>query len=463
MPESPQLPYSIEAEQSVLGGLMLGGDAEQTLDVLSVLAEGDFYRADHQRIYRAVKAQVEAGQPADFVTISEFLRARAQLDAAGGLIYLGTLANDCPSAANIRAYADIVAERAALRRMISVGHDIAAMGFRPEGQRVDLLIDRAQGLLMTLSGSGAGSELKPVASQLGEHAARLDARRRGDVRRVSTGLADLDRRLGGGFTRGELIIVAGRPSMGKSALAFGMADRCAARGEHAFVCSMEMPAEQIIDRSIALRSRVPLQVVRDGSFSQGQHDDLTRALASHARQWMTIDDASAQTALQIRARARKAHRRKPVDLLVVDYIQLSAAEGDNRNAELDRFVSGMKALAKDLDCAVVLVSQLSRRVEERPSRRPLMSDLRDSGAIEQHADIVLFPFRPAYYWAGEWDGGYADIDIAKNRNGPLGRVAVAWVGEYCEFTGWAGGDGRLSPSPAPRTPSRGYTGSRVAA
>lgn len=442
--QSRQPPYSIEAEQSVLGGLLLDNRAWN--DIADRLAEQDFYRADHQLIWRAICDLIGAARPCDFVTLTEHLRARGQLEDAGGLAYLGTLANDTPSAANVQAYADLVRERSVLRSLVASGGDIAELGYRPDGRDVSELIDYAEQSVFAIRERGAKSKsdyhrLPAVLDQVFE---RIESSRRnpGGAAGLPTGFRKFDEATSG-LGAGDLMILAARPSMGKTSLAMNIAENVAFdRKQGVAVFSMEMSAEQLGLRVISSRSGIALSNLRNGNLGDTEMDALTWTIGRLRESPLFIDETGGLSPMELRAKARRLKQRENIQLMVVDYIQLMQVpgKGDNRVQEISEISRQLKALAKELSIPIIALSQLNRGVEQRDNKRPRMSDLRESGGIEQDADLVVFIYRDWVYDKSK-DEREAEIIIAKQRNGPLATIPVQFVGSNTKFEDPVGGAG----------------------
>jgi len=430
-------PQSVEAEQSVLGGLML--DTHAWDRIADKLAEDDFYRKEHRLIYRAIAALAEAGSPADVVTVSEWLEKNNELGNAGGLSYLASLANNTPSAANIGAYANIVRERAVLRHLIHVSNRIAHSAYHPEGRNAADILDQAEKNIFDISEQGAHRRggFAPLKNLLTKAVDRIDElfRSESPITGVATGYKDLDD-MTSGLQRGDLVIVAGRPSMGKTSLAMNIAEN-AAVGEKLPVAifSMEMPGEQLAMRMMASLGRINAHKVRTGKLDDDDWPRLTHAIGLLAETPMFIDDTPALTPLELRARARRLKREHGLGMIVVDYLQLMQApeSSENRATEISGITRALKSLAKELSVPIIALSQLNRSLEQRPNKRPVMSDLRESGAIEQDADVILFIYRDEVYNEDSPDKGTAEIIIGKQRNGPTGKVKLTFLGEYTRF------------------------------
>lgn len=437
MPEPKQPPHSIEAEQSVLGGLMLDNRAWDNLS--DRLTGSDFYRADHRTIFEAISALVSAGKPCDFVTLSEYLRHQGKLEEVGGLVYLGTLANDTPSAANVLAYADIVRERSVLRSLIAAGNDIASLGFRPEGRTPQELVDTAEKSVFAIRERGmrSSSSYVTMPQMLNSVFQRVESIRANPMGTagVPTGFLEFDNKTQG-LAAGDLVILAARPSMGKTTFAMNIAEYVALDvGGAVAVFSMEMSAEQLGFRMIASRGGIPMQQLRSGELSDQEMDQLTWTIGRLRDAKLFVDETGALSPLELRARARRLAQREDLKLVVVDYIQLMQVPGtrENRTNEISEISRSLKALAKELGVPVLALSQLNRGVEQRDNKRPRMSDLRESGGIEQDADIIMFIYRDEVYNPNSDKKGMAEVIIAKQRNGPTGTVEVEFHGQYVRF------------------------------
>lgn len=433
-------PHSIDAEQSVLGGLMLDNTAWDR--VADLIAEGDFYRADHRSIFRHISKLIEHNRPADVVTVAESLESTKELNQVGGLAYLSALANNTPSAAHIRRYAEIVRERAILRKLAEVGTEICDSAYSPLGKDANQILDEAESKVFEIAEQGARGqqgfqEMPPLLTRVVERIDMLYNRASdSDVTGVPTGFADLDR-MTSGLQPGDLVIVAGRPSMGKTSLALNMAEHAALHaGLPVGIFSMEMAATQLVMRMIGSVGKLDQHKLRTGRLHDEDWQRLTHAVGKLNEAPIHIDETAALNPLELRARARRLHRQyKKLGLIVVDYLQLMSASssGENRATELSEISRGMKALAKELDCPVVALSQLNRSLEQRPNKRPVMSDLRESGALEQDADVILFIYRDEVYNPETPEKGVAEVIIGKQRNGPIGFVKLAFLGEYTRF------------------------------
>jgi replicative DNA helicase len=447
MPNDTQLealklpPHSMEAEQSVLGGLLLdNGAADRIADFLN----GDhFYSDAHRLLYNAIMQLIGDNKPADVVTAAEALGSINKLDYVGGMAYLGALVENVPTAANIRRYAEIVHERAILRRLAAAGGEIAESAFHPLGRSVREILDQAETKVFEIAEHGARGQqgfqdIRPLLTQVVERIEVLYNRDNpSDVTGIATGFTDLDR-MTSGLQEGDLIVIAGRPSMGKSSLALNMAEHIALVLKlPVAVFSMEMGATQLAMRLMGSVGRLDQQKIRTGRLTNDDWERLSLALGKLNDAPIHIDETPAMNALEVRARSRRLARQYGGQLgaIVVDYLQLMQAvsDGENRATEISEISRSMKALAKELKVPVLALSQLNRSLEQRPNKRPVMSDLRESGAIEQDADVILFIYRDEVYNPDTQDKGVAEIIIGKQRNGPIGMVRLAFLGEYTRF------------------------------
>jgi replicative DNA helicase len=429
-------PHSVEAEQAVLGGLMLDNTTWDR--VFDQLADEDFYRRDHRLIYRGIAELIERSEPADAVTVADHLGRLGLLEEVGGLAYLGSLARDTPSAANIGAYADIVRERAVLRRLIEIGGEIAASAHDPGGRTSSELIESAEQRVFQLAERGQRrAGIMTLKSILPGTIDRIDMlyNSEGEITGVPTGFEKLDK-MTAGLQPGDLIIVAGRPSMGKSSFAVNMAEYAAIRHEiKTAIFSLEMSADSIALRLISSIGRVNHSQLRAGSFADEDWNRINHAVSQMTRAPIFIDETPALTPGELRTRARRLKREHGLGLIVIDYLQLMQVPGtkENRATEISEISRSIKALAKELQVPIVALSQLNRSVEQRTEKRPVMSDLRESGALEQDADLIMFIYREEVYDKDTTKRGIADIIVAKQRNGPTGDFPLTFLGEYTRF------------------------------
>ena len=433
-------PHSIEAEQSVLGGLLLDNTAWDRIGDL--IAEADFYRADHRLIYRHISKLIDNNRPADVITVAESLESTKELQSVGGMAYLGALATNTPSAANIRRYAEIVRDRAVLRKLAEVATTIADSAYNPMGRDASQLLDEAESKVFEIAEQGARGkqgfqDMPPLLTQVVERIDLLYNRDNpSDVTGVPTGFIDLDR-MTAGLQPGDLVIVAGRPAMGKTSMALNIAEHVALQsGLPVGIFSMEMASTQLVMRMLGSVGKLDQHKLRTGRLQDQDWQRLTEAVGKLNDAPIHVDETAALNPLELRARARRLHRQyKQLGLIVVDYLQLMSAssDGENRATELSEISRSIKSLAKELDCPVMALSQLNRSLEQRPNKRPVMSDLRESGALEQDADVIFFIYRDEVYNPETADKGIAEVIIGKQRNGPTGTVRLAFLGEFTRF------------------------------
>ncbi len=431
-------PHSAEAEQSIIGGLLL---ENQVWDKVGTkLCEADFYRTEHRILFRAIHHLAGKNQPFDVVTLLDTLKSNNELDDAGGEAYLFELANNTPSVANVSAYADIVREKSVQRQLISVATAIADSAYNPGEREVPELLDFAERKVFAIAeqtaGEGGPEIIKSILVRAVE---KIDALyHSGDaITGLSTGLADLDE-MTSGLQPADLIIMAGRPSMGKTTLAMNIAEHVAIKTtKPVLVFSMEMPADSLAMRMMSSLGRIDQHRIRTGKLEDDDWPRVTSAVHMLSEASLFIDDSPALSPAEMRARARRVMKEHgQLGLIVVDYLQLMKIAGfkaDNRTAEISEISRSLKSLAKELSVPVIALSQLNRSLEQRQDKRPVMSDLRESGAIEQDADLICFIYRDEVYNEDSPDKGCAEIIIAKQRNGPIGRVRVAFLGKYTRF------------------------------
>ncbi len=436
-------PHSIEAEQAVLGGLMLAPESWDR--VADRLVEADFYRRDHRLIFRAIGELSGNGMPYDAVTLGEWFQSQNLSEMVGGSGYVIELANSTPSAANITAYADIVREKSVLRQMIDAGTEIAGDAFQPEGRSSQELLEEAEKKVFHIAEAGARGRKGFVSmrSAVKEAFQVLHHRyeNRGSVTGLTTGFIDLDE-MTAGLQPSDLIIVAARPSMGKTAFSVNMAETAALRAKKAVaIFSMEMSASQLAFRLISSMGHINAQHLRTGDLSEEDWPRVTNAITLLSETKIFIDDTPALSPGELRSRARRLKREHDLGLIVIDYLQLMQVPGtkENRATEISEISRSLKALAKELNVPVIALSQLNRSLEQRTDKRPMMSDLRESGAIEQDADVIMFIYRDEYYNPEGGEKGVAEIIIGKQRNGPTGTVKLAFLGQYTKFENLASG------------------------
>lgn len=429
-------PHSIEAEQSVLGGLLLNNFAY--FDVIQIVDREDFYTQDHRLIYDGIAHLLNAAQPADFVTLSEHFRHDGTLNDIGGVSYLGTLCADTPSAANIRAYAEIVRERAVLRRLIAAGQDIAELGYQPDGRDTATLVTAAEQNLAAIrtTAERKSTGMRSMADLAEAADMKIDLAVKSDGKiALPYGIPALDR-MTQGMHPGHLIIIGGRPAMGKSALAAQIIEDVADEAKvDGALFSMEMPGEDIALRSYARRARVDLARLSSGELDDGEWKRLASVGQAIRDCRLHVEDAASLSHFDVAARAKRHKLKHGLTVLVVDHINLMSIPGfkGGRTNEVSEISRGLKALAMELQITVIALTQLNRSVEQRQDKRPVMSDLRESGSIEQDADVILFVYRDDYYNKNSERPGQAEIIVAKQRNGPTGKVHTMFHGKYMAF------------------------------
>jgi replicative DNA helicase len=438
-------PHSVEAEQSLLGGLLIDNTAWDRLG--GVLSDKDFYRPEHALIYKVITRLVGDNHPADVITVHDAIKS----EQGGDLVsvdYLNSLAQNTPSSANIKGYADIVRDRSILRRLIEVSDSIVNSAFVPEGRSVRTLLDEAESRILQIGEDGSRKadylEIEPLLRSVVARIDELYNRQGGsDITGIATGFIDLDKQTSG-LQKGDLVIVAGRPSMGKTSLALNIAENVAlSEGLPVVIFSMEMSGEQLASRLLGSVGRVDQSRMRTGKLQDDEWPRVTDAIARLSNTQILIDETGSLSSLELRARARRIARNfgGTLGLVVIDYLQLMSGSGqENRATEISEISRSLKSLAKELQCPVVALSQLNRGLEQRPNKRPIMSDLRESGAIEQDADVIMFIYRDEVYHPDTTtDKGMAEIIIGKQRNGPIGTVRLSWQGPYTKFDNLAMG------------------------
>ena len=450
MPDDPQLetlklpPHSLEAEQSVLGGLLLDNEAVDRIG--DAVSDADFYSDAHRIIYQQILRLAAEGKPADVVTVSEALASVQKLDYIGGLAYLGLLVGNVPTAANIRHYAQIVRDRSILRQLAATAGEIADSAYNPMGRAAKEILDQAEAKVLHIAeqGSRGTQQFAEIGKLLAGVVERIETLYNrddpSDVTGVPTGFADLDR-MTSGLQPGDLVVVAGRPSMGKTAFALNVGEHVALNtGQPVAVFSMEVGASQLALRMIGSVGRLDQHKLRTGRLASEDWERLSAALGRLNEAPILIDETPALNAIEVRSRARRLMKTYgKLGLVIVDYLQLMQASttGENRATEISEISRSMKALAKELRVPVMALSQLNRSLEQRPNKRPVMSDLRESGAIEQDADLILFIYRDEVYNPETQEKGVAEIIVGKQRNGPIGTTRLTFLGEYTRFENFA--------------------------
>jgi len=434
-------PQSFEAEQSVIGGLMIAPDSwDKVAD--RVMAD-DFYRPDHRLIFATLRELVEARQPLDVITLSEALDSKGELERIGGLVYLGELVKNTPSAANIETYADIIRERALLRQLIAVSRESMDAAFQPEGRSSAQLLAEAENRLAAIAeGRPKDGGPQHITPLLREAVDKIDElfRSEGSITGLSTGFEALDN-MTSGLQKSDLIVLAARPSMGKTTLAMNLVEHAVMSSDQAVVVfSLEMPASSLIMRMLSSLGRINQTRVRTGALEEDDWPKLTQAINKLKDRQLFIDDTPALSPMEMRARCKRIKREQgDIGLIMVDYLQLMQVpgRGDNRVAEISEISRSLKTIAKEFNCPMVALSQLNRGLEQRPNKRPVNSDLRDSGAIEQDADVIAFIYRDEVYNEDSPDKGVAEIIIGKQRNGPIGTCRLTFIGECTRFENMA--------------------------
>jgi replicative DNA helicase len=428
-------PQNLEAESSVLGGILLENEAIN--QVLELLRPEDFYRESHRKIFRAMIELSDRSEPVDLITLSDCLKSRGEIEAVGGSAYLASLADFVPTAANISYYARIVREKSILRNLISAATDIATKGFEEQGN-VEEFLDTAEKVIFDISEKKIKASFVAVGDMIKDTLKAVEKlyERKEMVTGVPTGYDDLDR-LTAGLQPADLIVVAGRPSMGKTAFSLNIATNAAFKGIGVAVFSLEMAKEQLVLRMLCSEARVDNSKMRSGYLGERDFPKLASAAGRLHEAPIYIDDTPAISALELRAKARRLvrDRTKKVGLIVIDYLQLMRGMGtaSNREQEISEISRSLKALAKELNVPVIAISQLNRRVEDRSDKRPMMADLRESGAIEQDSDVIIFIYRDEVYNPKSDSKGVAEVIVAKQRNGPIDTVYLTFLNEYTRF------------------------------
>ncbi|MFP5430659.1 MAG: replicative DNA helicase [Gammaproteobacteria bacterium] len=430
-------PHSLEAEQSVLGGLMLEDTAWDR--AAEIVSENDFYRRDHRLIFRAIAILANEGKPRDALTVSETLNRLGELEEAGGIAYLGEVVKNTASAANIGAYAEIVRERSVLRQLIRVSYEVSDAAYQPQGATSNQILDEAERKIFAIAEQQQkGSGPLPIRTLLAQTVNRIEQlySSTDPMTGLSTGFSKLDE-MTSGLQKGDMVIVAARPSMGKTTFAMNLVENVLMGGAPVLVFSMEMPADSLVMRSLSSLGRIDQNRVRSGKLEEEDWPRLTSTMSMLNEQKLFIDDTGGLSPTEVRARARRVAREcgGQLGLIMVDYLQLMKVPGQeaNRVNEISEISRSLKGLAKEMNCPVIALSQLNRSLEQRPNKRPVMSDLRESGAIEQDADVIMFIYRDEVYNPESEDKGTAEIIIGKQRNGPIGKIRLAFLGKYLRF------------------------------
>lgn len=427
-------PQAIEAEQSVIGAMLIAGESAWDR-IADLVTDSDFYRDDHRRIFGHIRRLAETGKTIDVVTVFGAIQQANETDQTGGLAYLGEIANSVPSSANIAGYAKIIAEKARIRALVCIGGEIEAMALAPGPESAQSRIDEATGRLLALADHGStADEPVGISAYLSEVINQIEARRErgGAISGLPTGFADIDEMLDG-LKDGDLVIVGGRSSMGKTAFALNIAENVALSGKPVLVFSMEMGGTQLAMRSMSCCGGIDSKTLASGRLQDEDWDKITLALGKLHNSPLVVDQSTSLSVAQMRARARRQKRKSGLSLVVIDYLQLMSGQGNNRNEQLGDITRSMKLMARDLSVPVICLSQLSRKCEERADKRPMLSDLRESGSIEQDADVVMMMFREDYYDPQSAYAGLAECLIRKNRMGACGDVKLVFEKEYSRF------------------------------
>lgn len=434
-------PSSVEAEQAVIGGLML--DNSEWDNVADLIIAEDFYRPEHQIIFRTMVQQSENNQPVDVVTLGEALDRLRELDNAGGIDYLGELASNARGTANIKAYVEIIRERAILRKLIRVANQVVDSGFNPGERSAADVLDEAEKKIFEIGDDrprdGSPQPINPILHHVVERIDELSGMD-GGLTGLTTGYTDLDR-MTNGWQKSDLIIVAGRPSMGKTAFAMNLVENALMNANRpVLVFSLEMPADSLVVRMLSSIGKVDQNLLRTGQLEEDDWPKFTAAVAQLKDKPLLIDDSPGLSPMEMRSRARRVKREYgDLGMMVVDYLQLMQIKGssENRTGEISEISRSLKLLAREFECPVIALSQLNRSLEQRPNKRPVMSDLRESGAIEQDADVITFIYRDEVYNEDSADKGTAEIIIGKQRNGPIGTVRLSFIGQHTRFENFA--------------------------
>lgn len=427
-------PHSVESEQSILGSILLDKDA--IITVAETITPTDFYKDAHRIIYESMMALNNKNEPIDMVTLTDELRKRGYLDDIGGVTYLTSLSTIVPTTSNVKYYADIVKEKSVLRQLIKASNDIINLGYG-SGESAENVLDFAEKKIFDISQERTNDDFKPINQVLMDTYDMIESiySNKSDVTGVTTGFKDLNKKING-LQRTDLILVAARPAMGKTAFALNLVQNAAIKGNASVaVFSLEMSKEQLAQRMIAAQSNVELKKMKTGTLNDADWPRIISAMAVMSDAKIFIDDTPGIKINELRSKCRKLKMEQGLDLVMIDYLQLmeSDSKNESRQQEISKISRSLKILAKELDCPVVALSQLSRATEQRADHRPVLSDLRESGAIEQDADIVMFLYRDEYYHSDSEKKDLAEIIIAKNRHGETGSVELVWMGSIQRF------------------------------
>ena len=427
-------PHSIEAEQSVLGSMLM--DREHIIVVLEILKSDDFYNEAHKEIFESIYNLFDREEPVDLITLTEELKKRGTLDAIGGIPYINSLAEAVPVTANVRYYADIVQEKSILRRLIKSSEDIINMSFSTDTE-VSTILETAEKNIYDISQNRYQEGFTPIKKVLSDTFDRIESlyENKRTIRGLTSGFIDLDRKLSG-FQKSDLILIAARPAMGKSAFALNLAQNAAIKASASVaIFSLEMSKEQLMLRMLAAESMVELNKIQNGHLDEKEWGKIAQAMIPLSQAKIYFDDTPGISVAEMRSKCRRLKLESGLDLVLIDYLQLMEGDGrsENRQQEISSISRNLKIMAKELDCPVIALSQLSRAVELRADHRPILSDLRESGAIEQDADMVMFLYRDEYYYPDSDKKNIAEVIISKHRHGETGTIELLWSGEYQKF------------------------------
>lgn len=427
-------PHSVESEQSILGSILLDKDA--IITVTETIKPGDFYKEAHKIIYECMLSLNNKGEPIDLITLTEELKNQGYLNNVGGISYITSLSTIVPTTSNVKYYADIVKDKSVLRKLIKASNDIISLGYDGTTKIQDVL-DKAEKKIFDISQEKTSDDFKPINLVLMDTYDMIENlyTNKSDVTGITTGFKDLNKKING-LQRTDLVLIAARPAMGKTAFSLNLVQNAALKGDASVaVFSLEMSKEQLVQRMLSSQSNVELKKIKTGTLNNNDWPRIIDAMAVLSEAKIHIDDTPGITISELRSKCRKLKIEKGLDLILIDYLQLMEGEGNNesRQQEISKISRSLKKIAKELDCPVVALSQLSRAPEQRADHRPMLSDLRESGAIEQDADIVMFLYRDEYYHPDSESKNIGEIIIAKNRHGETGAVDLVWLGEVQRF------------------------------
>jgi replicative DNA helicase len=426
------LPQNIEAEQSVLGSMII--DKTSIAEAAEVLRSEDFYRENHKLIFSSIIGLYQKDIPVDMITIIEHLRSNERLEAVGGITYITELCNSVPSTANLQTYINIVKDKAVLRRLIKSSHEIIEESYSKQDD-VPMVLDSAEKKIFDIAQNKSVSDFESLSEVLERGFLEIERlyNNKGEVTGVPSGFPELDDKTSG-FQSGDMVLIAARPSMGKTTFALNLAEHAALRaGKSVVIFSLEMSKEQLAYKLLCSEANVDMLKLRTGNLEDADWDNIARASGPLADAKIYIDDTAGISVMEMRSKCRKIKIQHGIDLIVIDYLQLMSGSGESRQQEVSEISRSIKALAKEMHCPVIALSQLSRAPEQRTDHRPMLSDLRESGSIEQDADLVMFLYRDEYYNKETEEKNVAECIIAKQRNGPTGTVKLAWLGQFSKF------------------------------